>query len=247
MLAFDRYTHLTFDCYGTLIDWERGILAALTPILERHGVALGQERILETYAELEAAAEQPPYQPYRAVLAGAVNGFGGRYGFTPTAAERDAFVDSIGQWPPFPDTGAALQTLAGRFQLAILSNVDDDLFARSAQHLPVRFAAVITAQQAGSYKPDPRNFQLALTRLGVPAAQVLHVAQSLYHDIVPARELGLSTVWVNRRHDRPGFGATPAATAVPDLELPDLRTLADLVSRQGGRVGGDPQISNAFS
>ncbi len=229
MLDFDRFSHLTFDCYGTLIDWERGILAALRPLLDRHGVAPTEDQILELYGELEAAAEAGPYQPYRAVLAAVVDGFGARLGFAPSPEERAAFAASVGDWPPFPDTVEALRSLARRFQLVILSNVDDDLFAGSARQLGVEFAAVITAQQVGSYKPDRRNFRFALERLGVPAGRVLHVAQSLFHDIAPAKEIGLTTVWINRRHDRPGSGATPAATAQPDLEVPDLRTLARLV------------------
>jgi 2-haloacid dehalogenase len=229
MLDFDRYTHLTFDCYGTLIDWERGILAALRPVLARHGLALTDDRILELYGELEAAAEAGPYRRYRAVLAAVMAGFGARLGFAPSAEEREAFAASVGRWPPFPDTVEALRALGRRHRLVILSNVDDDLFAQSARHLATDFAAVITAQQVGSYKPDRRNFRFALARLGAPPARVLRVAQSLYHDIAPANELGLTAVWVNRRHDRPGFGATPAATAQPDLEVPDLRKLARLV------------------
>ena len=231
MLDFDRYSHLTFDCYGTLIDWERGILAALRPILDRHGLAPTDDQVLELYGELEAAAEGGPYQPYRAVLAAVVDGFGARLGFAPSPEEREALAASVGAWPPFPDTIEALQSLAQRHRLVILSNIDDDLFAGSARQLGVEFAAVITAQQVGSYKPDRRNFRFALERLGVPADQVLHVAQSLYHDIVPAKDIGLTTVWVNRRHDRPGSGATPPATAQPDLEVPDLRTLARYVEQ----------------
>ncbi len=228
MLDFDRYSHLTFDCYGTLIDWEHGILTALRPILDRHGVAPTDDQVLELYGELEAAAEAGPYRPYRAVLAAVMDGLGARLGFAPSPEERDALAASVEHWPPFPDTVEALRALARRYRLVILSNIDDDLFAGSARQLGVEFAAVITAQQVGSYKPDRRNFRFALERLGVPADRVLHVAQSLYHDIEPAKEIGLTTVWVNRRHDRPGFGATPAATAQPDLEVPDLRTLAPL-------------------
>lgn len=228
MLDFDRYTHLTFDCYGTLIDWERGILTALQPVLTQHGVALTDDQALELFGELEAAAEAGPYQRYRAVLATVLDGFGARLGFTPSAEEREAFSTSVGQWPPFPDTVAALQVLARRYKLVILSNVDDDLFAGSARHLATDFADVITAQQIGSYKPDRRNFHFALQRLAIPSERILHVAQSLFHDIVPAQEVGLTTVWVNRRHDRPGFGATPVAHAQPDLEVPDLQTLARL-------------------
>ncbi len=228
MLDLDRFTHLSFDCYGTLIDWERGILAALRPVLDGHAIALSDEETLELYGELEASAERAPYRRYHEVLAHVMDGFGERLGFVPTAEERGALAASVGDWPPFPDTVDALQALARRFQLVILSNIDDDLFALSARHLGGTFAAVITAEQVGSYKPDPHNFRTLLERLDIPADRVLHVAQSLFHDIVPARALGLTTVWVNRRHDRPGAGATPPATARPDLEVPDLRTLAQL-------------------
>lgn len=229
MLDFDRFTYLTFDCYGTLIDWERGILAALRPVLDRHEIAISDDAALALYGELESAAERGPYRPYRALLATVMDGFGERLGFTSSADERAALALSVGDWPPFPDTVAALQTLARRFRLAILSNIDDDLFAGSARRLEVAFAAVVTAEQVGSYKPDPGNFRALLARLDVAPDRVLHVAQSLFHDIAPANALGLSTVWVNRRHDRPGFGATPPATARPDLETPDLQTLARLV------------------
>ena len=237
MLDFNRYTHLTFDCYGTLIDWERGILAALRPVLDRHGVDLPAEQVLALYGELESAAEHGPYRPYREVLGTVMDGFGERLGFRPAADERAALADSLGRWPPFPDTVEALRALAGRYSLAILSNVDDDLFARTAQQLQVRFAAVITAQQARSYKPALRNFRIALERLGAPADRVLHVAQSLFHDIAPASEVGLATVWVNRQGERPGSGATPPAMARPALEVPDLRTLAALASEEGAGQG----------
>jgi 2-haloacid dehalogenase len=226
MLDFDRFTYLTFDCYGTLIDWERGILAALRPVLDRHGITIYDDAALELYGELESAAERGPYLPYRDLLSVVMEGFGERLGFTPTDDERVALASSVGDWPPFPDTVDALQSLAKRFQLVILSNIDDDLFALSARHLGVAFAAVVTAQQVGTYKPNPRNFRALLDRLDTAPDRVLHVAQSLFHDIAPANALGLTTVWVNRRHDRPGSGATPPATARPDWEVPDLRTLA---------------------
>ncbi|HET7036373.1 MAG TPA: haloacid dehalogenase type II [Thermomicrobiaceae bacterium] len=228
-LDLGSYDVLTFDCYGTLIDWESGILTALRPLLARHDVALSDEQVLERFAALESRAELPPYRPYREVLARVVDGFGRELGFAPTPAERAALAESVASWPAFPDTAAALQALARHDKLAILSNVDDDLFAGSARRLGVEFAAVVTAQQVGSYKPDPRNFARLIARIGVPRERILHVAQSLFHDIAPARDAGLATVWVNRRHDRRGPGATPAASAEPDLEVPDLATLARLV------------------
>lgn len=233
MIDFTRFTHLTFDCYGTLIDWESGILTALRPILERHGSAQTDDEILELFGELEAAAEAGPYQRYRAILATVLDGFGARLGFT----ERDAFSGSVVDWPAFPDSAAALATLGKHFRLVIISNVDDDLFAGSAKRLQTTFSEVITAQQVGSYKPNRRNFHVAVARLGIPQGQILHVAQSLFHDIAPAKALGFTTVWVNRRHDRPGAGATPPATAQPDLQVPDMRTLARLATEALGAGG----------
>jgi 2-haloacid dehalogenase len=228
MLDFEPFTTLTFDCYGTLIDWETGILAALRPVLERHGVNLSDDQALELFGELETAAEAGPYLPYREVLTVVMDGFSARLGFTPTATERTALADSVGDWPAFSDTVGALQALAGRYDLVILSNIDDELFALSARRLQTDFAEIITAQQVGSYKPNPRNFEVLLERLDRPKQEILHVAQSLFHDIAPANAAGLTTVWVNRRHGREGFGATPPQAAQPALEVPDLATLARL-------------------
>ncbi len=226
MLDLSQKQVLTFDCYGTLIDWESGLLAALQPVLRRHGVALDDERVLEIYAAFEAAAERGPYLTYRAVLAACLNQFGAQYHFTPSAAELDAFSGSVGEWPAFPDSAEALAVLQRRYQLAILSNIDDDLFALSNRRLGVTFAAVITAQQVRGYKPGHAHFHTALARLGRPRENILHVAQSLFHDHVPAKQLGFDTVWVNRRHGRAGAGATPPAEAQPDLEFPDMRSVA---------------------
>jgi 2-haloacid dehalogenase len=228
---FARKAVLTFDCYGTLIDWEAGIAEAVRPVLQAHGLAVPDERVLELYAELEAAAEAGPYRAYAEVLAAVMRGLGQRVGFAPTLAEEARLAASIGEWPAFPDTPAALAALRRRFKLAIVSNVDDALFAASAKRLGVDFDWVVTAQQARSYKPSAAIFRVALERIGVPTERLVHVAQSLFHDHVPAKQLGLDTVWVNRRRGRPGFGATPPAAAQPDLEVPDLATLADIACR----------------
>jgi 2-haloacid dehalogenase len=219
---------LTFDCYGTLIDWERGIADALSPVLARHGHPIAEEALLERYALIESALEAGPYLPYREVLRRALDAFGARLGFEPTAAERDAFGASVADWPAFADAPAALGVLKTRYRLVILSNVDDDLFAASARRLGVEFDEAITARQVGSYKPTLRNFEVAIERVG-PRERILHVAQSLYHDIAPARAVGLRAVWVNRRARRPGSGATAPSDARPEAEVPDLRTLANLL------------------
>ena len=233
MIDFDTFDVLTFDCYGTLIDWERGILDAMRPILSAHDLAPGDEEILECYAELESEVEQGEYLPYREVLRRVMRGVGKRFGFEPSDDERDALPESLRNWPPFPDTVQSLKRLNARYQLAIISNVDDDLFAASARRLEVEFDWVVTAEQVRSYKPSPRNFEQAMATIGLPREKILHVAQSLYHDIRPARALGLTTVWVNRRKGKPGSGATAPAEAEPHLEVPDLATLVSMIERGG--------------
>lgn len=230
MIDFARFTHLTFDCYGTLIDWEQGILNALQPLLQRHGVKAFPETLLRLFTKLEAEQESGRYRPYREVLRNVLAGMACELNATLSDAELNHLPDSVGSWPPFADTVAALHQLSSRFQLVILSNIDDSLFARTAPKLGVTFAEVITAEQIGAYKPSPENFRGALTRLGVPASQVLHVAQSLYHDHVPAQQLGFTTVWVNRPSRLPGTGLALPANVRPDLEVPDLKTLAKLTS-----------------
>jgi 2-haloacid dehalogenase len=230
MTAFDfgRFDALTFDCYGTLIDWETGILAALRPVLQAHGVEAQDDALLETYARAEAAAERGSYLPYRTVLARALRDVCAAYGTKPTDEEARAFSDSVGDWPAFPDSADALVRLADRFRLGVITNCDDDLFARSNERLGVRFDWIVTAQQVGSYKPDQRNFRFAFEVIDVPRERILHVAQSLFHDHVPARQLGMSSVWIDRRGDKPGFGATPPASATPDLWVADMATFAAL-------------------
>lgn len=219
---------LSFDCYGTIIDWETGIVGALAPVLDRHAIETRPETALRLFANHEHDAEQPG-RPYREVLAEVLRRIGRDLGFTPSAAECDDFSGSVVRWPPFPDSADALQHLGTRFDLVILSNVDDDLFAGSAAQLPgVRFADVVTAQQVGSYKPNPAHFHEGLRRIGRPMHEIVHVAQSLFHDHAPAKQLGFTTVWINRRGDDGSGGATPVASAAPDLELPDLAALADL-------------------
>jgi 2-haloacid dehalogenase len=226
MLELNDFDVLSFDCYGTIIDWERGILAALTPVFDAHGIAVAENRALELFGELETEIESGDYVEYHIVLQRVLREMGRRLGFTPSTALQQRFADSVGDWPAFADSAQALKSLQRKYKLAIISNVDDDLFARTAKKLDITFDFIITAQQVRSYKPSPNNFERAFARIGVPRVRQLHVAQSLFHDIGPARRLGLSTVWVNRRRGKNGAGATPPALATPDLEVPDLATLA---------------------
>jgi 2-haloacid dehalogenase len=229
-MDFTAFDALTFDCYGTLIDWETGMLGALRPVLEAHGVRFGDDELLEGYARHETELEAGPYLRYRDVLAQSLRGLGNDLGFVPSGAELAAFAGSVGDWPAFGDSPAALARLGERFRLGVITNCDDDLFAGSNRRLGVTFDWVITAQQAHSYKPDHNNFELAFERIDVPRERILHVAQSLFHDHVPAKALGMTTVWIDRRHGREGFGATLPAQAAPDLTVPDMETFAALAA-----------------
>ncbi len=229
MLPLERFRALTFDCYGTLIDWEGGILSALGPLLQDRRIECTDEELLTLYATAESTAESGAYRSYREVQRIVLGAIADRLGFILKPEELYRLSESIKDWRPFADTVDALRILKRRYRLGIVSNIDDDLFAASATRLEVPFDAVITAQQVAAYKPCPAHFETALQVLGLPREEILHVAQSLFHDIAPARSLGWKTVWVNRRKGRPGPGATPPAEAIPDLEVPDLRTLAGMV------------------
>jgi len=227
-LDFARFDALTFDCYGTLIDWEQGIVNALQPVLAPHGVEASEDELLEQYARHEAALEAADYVPYREVVGGSLRRLCADLGFQCSDEEADEFARAVAAWPAFADTPLALRRLQGRFALGVITNCDRDLFALSNRRLGVTFDWVVTAEDARMYKPSLEPFEVAFATIGVPRDRVLHVAQSLYHDHVPAKQLGLTTVWVDRRHARAGFGATPEAHGVPDLTVPDLRTLADV-------------------
>jgi 2-haloacid dehalogenase len=188
-------------------------------------VNVDEGELVELYATCEAAEEAGPYKSYRDVLRGVMNRIADELGFVATASELDALADSVATWPPFDDSVDALGQLKKRFTLVILSNIDDDLFRHSSRLLGEPFDDIITAQQVGSYKPSLDNFRFALDRLGVSKEKILHVAQSLYHDHVPAKALGLATVRVNRASRRPGVGVAPPTDATPDLEVPDMLSL----------------------
>ncbi|HEX7950518.1 MAG TPA: haloacid dehalogenase type II [Candidatus Limnocylindrales bacterium] len=230
-IDFDRFEALTFDCYGTLIDWETGILAGLRAALTGVDPQPPDDELLERYARTEAALESGPYLRYREILARGLREVCRSYGIEPTDATAAAFGGSVSDWPAFPDSAAALARLGSRFRLGVITNCDDDLFAASNRRLGVEFDWIVTAQSLGSYKPDPRNFTVAVERLGLPRERILHVAQSLFHDHVPAARLGLASVWIDRRHGLAGSGATPAAEAHPDATFPDMASFAEAACR----------------
>lgn len=205
------------------------MLPVLDRILSAHSKQMDQAKLLELYGDFELRAEQPPFHPYRDVLGSVVQQFGAELGFSPTPDEVRSLADSLPSWKPWPDTVGALRQLKDRFRLAILSNVDDDLFECTRPKLEVVFDQVVTAQQAQAYKPSLKLFELALNRVKAPAHRVLHVGQSIYHDVIPAQALGLATAWVNRPSARPGIGAVRSAEAKPDIVVTSLEELAALV------------------
>jgi putative hydrolase of the HAD superfamily len=236
-LDLTRFEALSFDCYGTLIDWETGIAAVLAPWAREQGLAVSDEELLLAYADSEAAAErEAPSALYPDVLALAFRRTAEALGAPVSDAWAARLGDSVGDWPAFPDSPDALARLARRYKLIILSNVHRAGFAASNERLRGDFAAIITAEDVGAYKPAENHFRAlddTLADLGVDRGGLLHVAQSLFHDHVPARREGLPSVWINRRHDRPGWGATPqpADEWTYDLEFPSMAAFADAVDR----------------
>ncbi len=227
---------LSFDCYGTLVDWESGLMAAYAPLLARAsaaGLAVTRDQLLESHARHEAAQQsETPAMAYPRVLAAVHGRVAKEWSLATTAAEDSVFGDSVGDWPAFADSASALQYLQQHFHLAILSNVDRASFMKSQARLGVVFDSVNTAQDIGSYKPDPDNFAFLLARLderGFDKAQILHVAESLYHDHRPANNIGLASAWIYRRHAQQGFGATLAPSTMPrfDFRFNSLAELAE--------------------
>lgn len=233
-MDFDTYTTLTFDCYGTLIDWETGIVNALRPWLAREGKGLTDNQILEAFGRAENAEEKAnPDKLYPDLLGSVLQEMAQGWGLSATADDALVFGRSVADWPAFPDSADALAYLAQHYKLGIISNVDRDSFAHSNRRLSVTFDMIVTAQDVGSYKPNLQNFHYAfdkLAHMGVDQTEILHVAQSLHHDMEPAQTLGLPTVWVNRRHNKAGMGATapPRGDTNPNLTVNSMAQLVEL-------------------
>jgi 2-haloacid dehalogenase len=235
---------LTFDCYGTLIDWESGIVAALQPLLlkvkQTTGETLSRDAALETFARHESAQEEAtPAMVYSELLAVVHRRLARAWDVTMEEADHARFGASVPDWPAFADSASALGRLKRYYQLVILSNVDRASFSGSNRRLGVEFDAVYTAQDIGSYKPNPRNFEYMLAHLaerGVGKTDILHTAQSLFHDHAPAKRFGLASAWIDRRADQQGWGATmaPPEGAGYDFRFPTLAAMAAAREAEGG-------------
>jgi len=230
MMDFGRYKALTFDCYGTLIDWDTGISELVQPWLRELNSQVPPDLVVSTFALMQARHQQTrPALLYPEVLRRSWRDIEEQFGWDENPAHANAFAQSIPHWPPFPDTLESLRYLGRHYKLVILSNVDNTSLAGTLRALDVPFLFTVTAEDVGSYKPGQPHFDTALRRLadhGIAKSEILHVAQSKHHDIAPGGRLGLATVWVNRRHDKRGTGATLAADAEPTLTV---NSLAELV------------------
>jgi 2-haloalkanoic acid dehalogenase type II len=230
---------LTFDCYGTLIDWESGMVEGLRPLTDRVGRDLTRDAILEAHARHESSQQlQTPAMRYRDLLAVVHRRLAEEWGVPVKWGECVAYGRSVQDWPAFPDSAEALAYLKRHYKLVILSNVDNESFAASNERLGVEFDAIYTAEDVGSYKPSDRNFDYMLAKLGTVGVRketILHTAESLFHDHGPANRHGLASCWIRRRHDRRGFGATtdPGATPRYDFRFDSMAELAR-AHREGG-------------
>lgn len=213
------FSVLTFDCYGTLIDWEAGIYQALAPLLAK-AAPMSKDQALEAFAQEEASQEeQTPDMPYSSILIHVYHRLAKRWNVAVTRVEANIFGASVPDWPEFADSAASLQYLKKYYKLVILSNVDRLSFRGSNTRLQVAFDGIYTAQDVGSYKPDLRNFDYMLENaradFGAKPTDILHVAQSLFHDHAPANQKNLASLWIDRRHDQAGWGATMAPPGQP--------------------------------
>lgn len=223
---------ISFDCYGTLIDWESGIADALSDWSRRRGAGLQRAELLAAFSEVEPAVQSAdPELPYPAVLRRVARGIGRKFDLPASDAEAGEFARSIRRWPPFPDSSKALARLQEHYRLAVLSNVDRESFAASERSLGIRFDLVCTAGEIGSYKPDPRNFRFllaGLSEMGIARGELLHAAQSLYHDVEPARALGIRTAWVDRYSGAASGAARPPKGQVKaDIRVSTLNELVE--------------------
>ena len=232
MMKLTDYKVLTFDCYGTLIDWEAGIHTALQPLLAKAATPLSKDDVLEAFARHESAQEaETPQMIYSDLLTAVHRRLADQWGLAASDVDHRRFGNSVPDWPAFPDSAEALANLKQHYKLVILSNVDRTSFAGSNARLGVTFDAIYTAQDIGSYKPDLANFRYMLdhlAELGIAKSDILHTAQSLFHDHAPAKALGLASAWIDRRHASGGFGATmaPPAGASYDFRFTSMADFA---------------------
>jgi 2-haloacid dehalogenase len=239
-MRISDFKALTFDCYGTLIDWESGMIEALKPMTSRMKTVLPRDAILDAHARHESSQQvYTPAMKYSDLLAVVYKRLAEEWGLAASHDECQAYGNSVKDWPAFPDSVASLAFLKKHYKLIVLSNVDNASFAHSNQRLQVVFDAIYTAQDVGSYKPSDRNFDYMIAKLqglGIAKSEILHTAESLFHDHAPANKHGLASCWIYRRHDQQGFGATMNPGFMPTHNF-CFHSMADLVAAHRQEVG----------
>lgn len=240
-MKLSHFKALTFDCYGTLIDWESGMIAGLKPLTAKVKRPLSRDEILEAHARHESSQQhETPAKRYSELLAVVYKRLAEEWGVPQSWDECLAYGNSIKDWPAFPDSPAALAYLKQHYKLVILSNVDNQSFAHSNRKLGVTFDAIYTAEDIGSYKPAPRNFDYMLDKLktlGIEKGDILHTAESLFHDHRPANDQGLHNCWIFRRFDKEGFGATMNPGVMPTYDF-RFTSMAELAEAHARELGG---------
>ncbi len=224
-----NHEYLSFDCYGTLINWEKGILNFFNAFLKDKNIEVNQTEILNLYAQFEAKEEHGEYKSYKEILRGVLKQFAQYFGFSLLPAEEYLLADSVKVWPPFEDSNEALKRLQAKYKLVIISNIDDELFEFSEALLGIKFDHVFTAYQMKSYKPSLHNFQYVQKALTLTQENWLHVAQSLYHDHVPASKLGIDSVWIKRASMAGEQGVAPKVDINPAVKFSDLKSFTDWI------------------
>lgn len=232
---------MSFDCYGTLIDWETGMFKALAPLVSKAPQPLSRNEVLQAHARHESAQQiTTPTRRYKELLAVVYKRLAEEWGVPVSWDECVAYGLSVRNWPAFPDSADALRYLKQHYKLVILSNVDNESFSFSNEKLQVQFDAIFTAEDIGSYKPSSRNFEYMLDKLGgrsIDRQYVLHTAESLFHDITPTNTFGLASCWIHRRHEQDGFGATMDPGSMPSYDFRFV-SMADLAAAHREEVRG---------
>ena len=240
-MKLQDFKALSFDCYGTLIDWESGMIEGLAPLTSRIASTLSRDEILQAHAKHESSQQtQTPGKPYRDLLPIVYRRLAEEWGASASWQECLAYGQSVKDWPAFPDSAASLSYLKQHYKLIILSNVDNQSFAASNEKLRVDFDAIYTAEDVGSYKPADLNFEYMLTKLAdlnIGQNDILHTAESLFHDHEPANRVGLKSCWIYRRHDKEGFGATMTPGTMPKVDF-RFNSMVELADAHKREVGG---------
>ena len=220
-MEFKSFEIISFDCYGTLIDWKKAVLDILGSVISRYHIEVEREELFMMFLEVDREVINDEYRPYREILTEITDRIAAKLSINLINKDRTCLSDRFDEWIPFYDTVRALKKLASQYKLCVISNIDNDLFGITASKLGVKFDFLITAQNLRTYKPNHNNFKQALSSFGIDRDRQLHVAQSIHHDIIPANQLGINNVWINRYAEE----VPESEVGNPGMIIPDLASL----------------------